>query len=66
MEEMVVDPAVIEGADRSRAPGHFQVRPEAYEVPPSFVRRVLLYSREKLVDAMLGISHGFFLFGRHG
>jgi hypothetical protein len=33
------------------------------QVPP---RRDLLYSREKLVDAMLGLGHGFFLFGRHG
>ena len=36
------------------------------QVPPSFVRRDLLYSREKLVDAMLRLSNGFVLFGRHG
>ena len=29
------------------------------QVPPSFVRRDLLYSREKLVDAMLGFGNGF-------
>jgi hypothetical protein len=36
------------------------------QVPPSFARRDLLYSREKLVDAMLGFGHGFVLFRRHG